>query len=223
MNFLSLGMRSLKHAKKARRERSLANEQLVNAGLVPPVSPEEAYQQALDEDAARVEAALEIGMRYHAMAKARLGSKEAAERWYMLSVRPPEGTNIRTLKYAVEGFVKAWSSGWAEWEYAFEQKGETVDELGRGLHVHMVLRVSKANYYPSHILRDAKRAFPFVAANCIQVDTLNNVARAKEYIRGGKEEKKQGAAAMDRVWRQREGLQELYESGQVQPLSITEC
>jgi len=63
-----------------------------------------------------------------------------------------------------------------------------------------------------------------VAANCIQVDTLPNGARvgkAKAYIRGTKNHAdKEASAALDPVWRAREGLLELYESGQVHPLSI---
>jgi len=225
MNFLTLGLRSLKIAEKAKRDAVARNEYMRSAGLTCAVSPEDAFEQALAAEGARLERAMEIGMGYFAMAKTRLGGGAAVSdgRWYMLTVRPPPGTDLLRLKETTEAFVATWGSSWEEYEYAFEQKGETLEELGKGCHVHLVLRTSKSNYYPSHILRDAKRAWPWVAANCIQCDALNNVARAKAYIRGDKgKEEKLASAAMDSVWRQREGLLELYESGQVQTALIEE-
>jgi len=220
MNFLSLGLRTLKAAEKARHTAILTNERAQNAGLTAICDPDEAYQHALDTEHARLEKAFDIGLTYYEMAKRKM-KQESNDRWYMLTVRPPPGTNIKTLVHTTETFVNAWKADWQEYEYCYEQKGETEADMGKGCHVHMLIKTDKANYYPSHILRDAKRAWPYVAANCIQVDTLVNVAKAKAYVRGTKNHAdKEASAALDPTWRTREGLLELYESGQVHPLSI---
>jgi len=219
MNFLSLGLRTLKAAEKARHTAILTNERARDAGLTAICDPDEAYQHALDTEHARLEKAFDIGLTYYEMAKRKM-KRESSDRWYMLTVRPPPGTNIKTLVHTTETFVNAWKADWQEYEYCYEQKGETEADMGKGCHVHMLIRTDKANYYPSHILRDAKRAWPYVAANCIQVDTLVNVAKAKAYVRGTKNHAdKEASAALDPVWRAQEGLLELYESGQVHPLS----
>jgi len=216
MNFLTLGMRTLKLAEKARNGVIESNQYFLDSGLTPTGDPQEAYQAVLDSEAKRIETAMEIGLGYFAMAKARMKSGGSGERWYMLTVRPPPGTNIRTLVHTTEAFVKSWQSSWDEYQYCYEQKGEEEADMGKGCHVHMLIRTDKPNYYPSHILRDAKRAWPYVAANCIQVDTLANVPKAKAYIRGAKNHpSKEASARMDPLWRAKEGLQELYESGQV--------
>jgi len=220
MNFLSLGLRTLKVAERARATAVRTNERAQEVGLPAVCDPDEAYQYAVDAEHARLERAFDIGLTYYAMAKRKM-AKEPNERWYMLTVRPPPGTNIKTLVHTTETFVNAWKADWQEYEYCYEQKGETEADMGKGCHVHMLIRTDKANYYPSHILRDAKRAWPYVAANCIQVDTLVNVPKAKAYVRGTKNHAdKEASAALDPVWRAREGLLELYESGQVHPLSI---
>jgi len=252
MNFLSLGMRTLKLAESA-KESAISNAADVKAGLIETLqlisvretrdktSYEEerkatqlkidsiaelgntAYNAVIAREMERAEKAFDIGLTYWEMAKRKM-DQGPSERWYMLTVRPPPGTNIRTLVHTTESFVTAWRSSWEEYQYCYEQKGETEADMGIGCHMHMLIRTDKANYYPSHILRDAKRAWPYVAANCIQVDTLPTGARvgkAKAYIRGTKNHAdKEASAALDPVWRAREGLLELYESGQVQPLSI---
>jgi len=210
MNFLTLGLRSLKAAEKAKGEAIRINERIRDAGLEGYTDPEEAYQNALDREQERLEKAFDIGLTYYEMAKRKM-KREPSERWYMLTVRPPPGTNIRTLVHTTEGFVAAWQASWEEYEYVYEQKGETEETMGVGCHMHMLIRTDKANYYPSHILRDAKRAWSYVAANCIQVDALQNVPRAKEYIRGVKNHAdKEASALMDPVWRARVGLQQVY-------------
>lgn len=220
MNFLALGAKSLRKAEKKKLEVIRMNHKFKDTlGIEQAIDPDAEFQRCLDEELVFMTRAMDIGLTYFAMAKARL-STETSDRPYMLSVRPPPTTNWMVFKHTTETFVAKWKDSWTNYEYAFEQKGETLDTLGQGFHVHIIITTNKANYYPSHILRDAKKAWHYVASNCIQVDTLKNLAKAKGYIRGDKaQDEKQGAVAMDSVWREKIGIKEIYEmSGQVHPL-----
>lgn len=220
MNFLALGARTLKAAKKARLECAAQIQIMKDHGVeYTGPTPEEAYENIIEQQFKDMEEAANIGLTYYNMLKRKLGKDNDNTRHYMLTVRPPHNTNFETLKFSTESFVKKWESHWDNWEYAYEQKGETEDTLGYGCHVHIIISTTTPNYYPSHILKHAKSTWSYVAANCIQVDTLQNIPKAKEYIRGIKsDESKKQACVMDIKWREKNGIQQLYEkSGQVQP------
>lgn len=215
MNFLTLGMRTLKLAEKAKLEALQYNDKM---GKIVR-DPNEEFLFILDRERERVEQALEIGLQYHSMARERIGNATASSRWYMLTVRPPPGTNFATLKNSTEKFINKWQDGWADYEYCFEQKGTCEKTIGNGCHTHIIFEAQKKNYYPSHIIRDAQKAWPYVKANCIQVDTLRNVLKAKEYIRGGKAPEKLEAVEWDKIWRKQIGVDDvIVKSGQVHPL-----
>jgi len=219
MNFLALGAKSLRKAEKKRLEVIRMNHKYQDTlGLVNAIDPDAEFQRCLDEEYTFMTRAMDIGLSYFAMAKARLAT-ETSDRPYMITIRPPHDTNWILFKNTTETFINKWKDSWTNYEYAFEQKGETIDDVGKGFHVHIIITTNKTNYYPSHILRDAKKAWDYVGSNCIQVDTLKNLAKAKGYIRGDKAQEKQGAVAMDSIWREKIGIKEIYEkSGQVHPL-----
>lgn len=184
-------------------------------------TPNEAFHRTLEKEKKDVMDAFEIGMSYYQMVAPRLKElKDSGHRHYMITWRPPEGVCFNTFLFNVNKFIKEWESKWAWYEYAFEQKGIDKATMGKGFHCHLIVATCAENYYPSHILRDSVRAFPYIAKNCIQVDTLKNVKRAKEYIRGDKDNaEKEPSVIMDKVWRETLGLQNIYSkgAGQVQP------
>lgn len=169
------------------------------------------------------EQTMELGLQLMETFKERVAERAVAagERAMMLTVRPPDGTNWVTFKRNTEEFVTKWQDGWHWYEYAFEQKGETKENMGHGFHVHLIFATSKKNYYKSHVLRDAQRAWTYVAANCIQVDVIKNLARARQYIRGDKgDEAKARAVAFNEHWRARMNIPQLLAGGQVQPPAL---
>lgn len=214
MNFLTLGARSLKKAIKAKLEQEKLNELYNNN----EIDPNYVFDLTLKKEAEFMEQAFDIGMEYYQMAKRKLGSTTDNSRHYMLTIRPTNDTSYKTLEHYTNLFITTWKSSWNWAEWAYEQKGTTKETLGFGVHVHIIICTTKNNYYPSHILRDAKRAFPFVNPNCIQIDTLKNLERCKEYIRGIKNNPdKEVAAKCDKEWRILNNIENIYStSGQVQ-------
>lgn len=129
-------------------------------------------------------------------------------RYYLISARPPEGITFERFKNDVYAFVKKWEDKWSECTFVFEQKGETPEELGKGFHTHIIIATETLNYYPSHIVRDLKKAFSYIAPQCIKVDKIKNLERAYEYIEGDKKsDAKAPAVKMDALWRSQLGLE----------------
>jgi hypothetical protein len=227
MNFLALGARTLKVAEKARSKACMETFQAeVNGVIYGGPTPDEAYQQAVDNEYARMEKAFDIGLTYYDMANVRLKRTSDDGRWYMLTTRPPHDCNWNRYLHSVKTFINKYSPQWCEWEYCFEQIGTSTETMGKGFHCHMLFNTKKQNYYPSHILRDAKTNFPYIAANCIQVDSIVNLEKTKQYIRGHKKQEKLESVSFNTPWRVSKNLKDLYsnnspiESGQVQPLSL---
>jgi len=226
MNFLTIGVRTLKAAEKARSTANLAKwkAEEISGLTYTGIEPQEAFDRTIASEYARMEQAFDIGLTYYDMAQRKLG-KSNGGRWYMLTTRPPPGTNWHRYFHAVTEFVNKWKSQWCGWEYAFEQTGKSIETMGSGFHCHILFETTKPNYYPSHILRDAKSSFPFIAANCIQVDTIVNITKAKAYIRGNKKEEKLEGVSFNTPWRSSLHIQEIYSSeepGQVQPGLVKE-
>lgn len=131
--------------------------------------------------------------------------------WYMITVRPDDKkmNDVQQFKKDVEEYVKALP--YEEYMYAFEQKGECESDAGKGFHVHILFNTYKINYYISHVLRDIKRLkynfINYTAPQCIQVDKVNNLKRAIEYINGNKKNaEKSKACEIDIQWRELEQL-----------------
>lgn len=180
-----------------------------------PAVREMAYKNIWELEMAKHERTVELGLRLMEDFKARCGTIEGS-RWSLITVRPPHDTVFEQFKQDVDEYIDKWSSKWLTCEYAFEQKGETEDTLGHGFHVHLLISTQTRNYYKSHILKALKSKFTYVSANCIQVDSVKNLDRAKAYIRGEKEECKLTAVRYDNMWREQKGLQPIYVIGQVQ-------
>lgn len=213
MNFLALGARTLKAAEKASTKANMERFQASIDGVTyGGPTPEQAYDQTVQHEFTRMERAFDIGLTYFDMAKRKLGKGNTEGRWYMLTTRPPPGCNWPRYLHAIETFVSKYGGQWCEWEYAFEQTGTSLETMGTGFHCHILFNTNKVNYYPSHILRDAKASFPFIAANCIQVDSIVNITKAKQYIRGEKKDEKLAGVSFNTPWRQSKNLKDLYTS-----------
>lgn len=216
MNFYSVAAKVRRAVAKeaAATEKILEQSGVEAAEKVRLVSLRSA--KVLQQQIAEVEATMDLGIELLEMFRGKLAVATGSEegRWMMVTVRPPREIRWELFKSSVESFVAKWSRDWSSWEYAFEQKGTSEQTMGHGFHVHLIVCTNKKNYYKSHVLRDATRHFSFVAANCIQVDALKNVAKARSYIRGEKElPDKLAAVAWDQPWRDSLGLPGLTAGG----------
>ncbi len=102
--------------------------------------------------------------------------------------------------------------------YSIEQRGETLDELGQGLHSHIILKVipkflKNGNYQKSRLIKETANTYK-VEKNFIDVKFLYTDAdfsRTLKYIQGEKkDENKQLKVEMDAVFRQNNNLCLLY-------------
>lgn len=171
-----------------------------------------AYHWKLEGLMARHQRIMDIGCQLLESFGSRMKSRH-----YMITIRPPENViTFEKFKKDVENYVEPLIN----YEYAFEQKGECEADLGKGFHVHIIMRGTTEQHYPSKLLRNAQRLFNYVAAHCIQVDTLRNLDKARAYIRGKKnDEQKMLAATFDPVWRASARVAQVIASGQVHPLA----
>jgi hypothetical protein len=209
MNFLALGAKSLKKAQKARTQAAINKQQMEDHGIPCNIDPNAVFEETLERDYQFMEDAMEIGIRYFKMAKERLGANAT----YMLSIRPPDKTDLAKFVRDVSFFVGTWAKKWSWFEYAFEQVGETAETMGKGFHCHLIFEINATNYYRQHILRDAFSGFPYVAQPSIHLDKLFNVERAKEYIRGiKKDDDKELGVEFNTPWREKVGLLNLYDT-----------
>lgn len=214
MNFYTVAARMRKFVK-------------INLEKYPEDQQQNAKQMLWDMAMNEHEETMKLGVQLMEDFKERFGSgRTAGPRWSLITIRPPHNTSWLRFRDDVHAFVTRWAPRWSSWEYAFEQKGESPETLGHGFHVHLLISTTTPNYYKSHIIKSLQRYFSYVAANCIQVDSVRNLDRAKAYIRGEKEASKLVAVHHDILWRNKENLQQIYEgaNGQVQAVCLTdEC
>lgn len=182
----------------------------------------EAMEREKKEFYETCELGIELMSGFKGMVKERIGIEGSGSRWYLITVRPPHDTRWEKFKLGVEQYVTKHSPKWIEYEYVFEQKGEDIEHLGYGFHTHMIICTNTKNYYPSHMLRDLKSQFNYVNAACIQVDTIKNLNRAREYIHGIKNnDEKLKAVEMDKVWRDKLSLPASVKSTRQEDIVVT--
>jgi len=134
--------------------------------------------------------------------------------WYLITIAPDKDkwilpTFIQKVKELCERKV------FLEWEYCFEQKGETELDIGLNYHSHIVC---ESKYLAMNILEKMKNLLPNCVIKigndkCKYLKFESDVTFAKNYIRGDKHKKsKEAAVLMDSVWRIKNNLHNLYQS-----------
>lgn len=102
---------------------------------------------------------------------------------------------LRKLKFIPRG---------ARW--VFEQRGETVESIGQGLHIHIMFPVSKKP--PNEIVRDIARPFK-LKENFVHVATIPFHA-ANKYLTGDKQISKMKKQEMDKIMRKENNIENIY-------------
>lgn len=92
-------------------------------------------------------------------------------------------------------------------KYAFEQRSETEEEMGRGLHCHMYFEADKPQ---SHVLREIKSIIPKMVIK-LQKITRGTEHQVINYILGQKEDQKTRKTEIDKIWREAEGILPYYD------------
>ena len=99
------------------------------------------------------------------------------------------------------------------YNYVYEQRGEKVEEMGKGKHIHMITKKEKA---PSDTIRDIKYGINKLNlidnVNKIDIKKVNREGRRKceLYMQGKKSEEKREKQKINEIWREKNKLEEIY-------------
>ena len=77
-------------------------------------------------------------------------------RWTWLTINPPQTVNITQFIQRVKRYVRR--SMFKEYAWAIEQRGTTLADMGKGLHVHALL-LNNPDYTKSDIRRNTQSSF----------------------------------------------------------------
>lgn len=144
-----------------------------------------------------------------------LGEKgEGTERPYIwLCVNPNSMYTFKEFQTLVSKMVsKVWMT---EYVYVYEQRGITQEELGKGFHLHAIIK-KPADKKPSHCIRELSSTFKKCCDTSnfhffqVKFIDLPEKDRKMEYILGTKEStdenQKDIKQAMDKLWRSKIGI-----------------
>lgn len=115
--------------------------------------------------------------------------------------------------------------------YTFEQRGETMEELGKGKHIHMLIKCSERR---GQLRQKLVQCFGGLVGNSLHIDVppkpcSNKTLPAKiEYLLGIKEDAKMDKVKCDQEWRSQNNLEKIYSRGDTllvseRPLTITDA
>lgn len=133
---------------------------------------------------------------------------------FFITIRPKDASiDFPTFMKKVQTFVNR--ACFIEYSYSFEQKGENMDELGRGFHVHIVARMKQKS--KGQVIRDTLSTFKDICEpQCVDVKICKNPDSVIEgYLLNYESEDghKIATKQWDDAWREREGIAALYKSG----------
>lgn len=210
------------HAKacvnKAKKDRSLYRDTLERLDMPEDEIKEltnKFYLSALDSEMTKFEEYLDFSSRLHDRYTEMCGSAKG-DRSYFITIRPDTGKcDFIDFQTKVEKFLTR--KCFLDYTYSFEQKGECVEDLGKGFHVHIVAKMKQAS--KSNVLRDVLSSWNDwitdgkIAANCIcVVPTKNGEKLINDYLIEYKsdDEHKEPTKQWDEIWRSNNSLQNLY-------------
>lgn len=175
------------------------------------------YQSALDSEMKKFEEYLEFSSRLHERYLEVCGSAKG-DREYFITIRPDTTMcEFIDFRMKVEKFLER--KCFISYTYSFEQKGECLEDLGKGFHVHIVAKMKQAS--KGNVLRDTLSSWNDwittgkIAANCIHVlPTKNGEKLINDYLIEYKsdDEHKEPTKQWDEIWRSNNSLQNLYKS-----------
>lgn len=130
-----------------------------------------------------------------------------------ITVNCAPGVPLSHVQRKVEKFVNRKIVKSAEWVY--EQRASTEDQMGFGMHVHMLVQQSGAKFH-AEFTRSARSTFKTLVGNDNAVHVLGcknvkDVERRRKYMSGEKNsEEKMRKVVIDKLWRRKENLLEYY-------------
>jgi hypothetical protein len=117
----------------------------------------------------------------------------------------------KDIKDNLKNIHKAMTKKWIEkYEYVIEQRGETEEEAGKGIHVHYIITGKKA---PSQILRELASTLK-IDQSFIKLKPANNIDGLRSYMTGQKTPEKLKKVEIDKIFREKHNIETYYTGGQ---------
>jgi hypothetical protein len=147
------------------------------------------------------------------------------KQWVFITVNPDPKCKLQAFVTTV--LKRALTKKWITKAYAaFEQRGETQEEAGKGFHVHILLH--RGGKSRSQMMKEFKSTFkglcalgnPKTEGSILNLKAIDDrlVQSKVDYMLGRKTDVKMAKVQIDRWWRQQLGLQPVYEVGEVAEL-----
>lgn len=133
--------------------------------------------------------------------------------YYWITINPVEG-DFDKFKDKLDYVLSLKNFSKSNYHYVYEQRGKTLDDMGRGYHVHMLCDKPK-NTTPSQMTRELFNNFKHFCGNlkAIQVQTIPQTWYSDkiEYLKGNKwDDDKDESVFINKPWRESRGLKHLY-------------
>lgn len=132
-----------------------------------------------------------------------------------ITVNPKPETTLTDLKNLITKFVgKKWIT--SKYAYTFEQRGETPETRGQGIHCHVLVE-DRGKKIPSEISRETKRHFSKIVdvsnSHCLNIKFIPHkyFNDKMEYLKGNKwDNDKLPKLQQDKEFRRLNELKEIY-------------
>lgn len=124
---------------------------------------------------------------------------------YHVVQRLPEGAGISEAHRWAQKIIRISGVGPGA-RYYFEQSGENPADMGKGLHIHLALYSALSKSVLAQRIIQKKITLP----NMTQVFEHDDLHRLTSYLSGNKEASKMRKVAMDKLWREANGLKTCY-------------
>lgn len=188
-----------------------------------PQQWKEIYERQVQSELYNLEQACKLVPRIEAILdkyNIRKTKEKITGNWFWITLRPSDEhrNRFKDFRYICErDYIprKMFLNG----SYCWEQKGETIDDIGKGYHLHMLINCRTGLMKPQ-VIKDTKSTFKKffngdVPDAFVQVDYVRTEAdynRMDMYMDGAKtDDWKDPACAMDIPWRESLGLISRYQ------------
>lgn len=152
-------------------------------------------------------------MEYQQLLRNKNGNGGAIHTYYFVTVNCKPDVQIHELQKKVNKYVNR--KFIAECEYVYEQRGSTEFELGKGKHVHILVK-QRGDCHDGQFKQNTRNTFKSLVGNPQTHVDIRAVKEAyvsdkRDYMRGQKTgEGKQEKVEMDKIYRAQNNLEEYY-------------
>jgi len=138
---------------------------------------------------------------------------ESKSDFVFITVNPSPDVPLSDFRKAVDKSVK--KTFIKKSLHVIEQRGETMEELGKGFHTHIL--IDKGDFRPSHLRREFARTFSKVCdtsnPHCFNINycKIEDIPKRQNYILGSKKDvAKHKKQLMDKEFRKKFAIKEYY-------------